>query len=56
MLLSLATQNEIILEDARDLIKNGCKLVAEGANMPYIMMQVKIFLKKENTVHTRKSC
>ncbi len=29
-----ATQNEISAEDARDLIKNGCKLVAEGANMP----------------------
>jgi glutamate dehydrogenase (NADP+) len=29
-----ATQNEIEAGDARDLIKNGCMLVAEGANMP----------------------
>ena len=29
-----ATQNEINGEDARTLIKNGCTLVAEGANMP----------------------
>ena len=29
-----ATQNEIGKEDAATLLKNGCKLVAEGANMP----------------------
>ena len=29
-----ATQNEIAGEDAKTLIKNGCKLVSEGANMP----------------------
>jgi glutamate dehydrogenase (NADP+) len=29
-----ATQNEITSEDARKLLKNGCKLVSEGANMP----------------------
>ena len=29
-----ATQNEIELPDAKDLIGNGCKGVAEGANMP----------------------
>ncbi len=29
-----ATQNEISKEDAAALIKNGCTLVAEGANMP----------------------
>jgi glutamate dehydrogenase (NADP+) len=29
-----ATQNEIDAEDAKTLLKNGCKLVAEGANMP----------------------
>jgi len=29
-----ATQNEINGEDAAALLKNGCKLVAEGANMP----------------------
>ncbi len=29
-----ATQNEIDGNDAKTLIKNGCKLVSEGANMP----------------------
>ena len=29
-----ATQNELSGEDARTLIENGCRLVAEGANMP----------------------
>jgi glutamate dehydrogenase (NADP+) len=29
-----ATQNEIDREEAKTLLKNGCKLVSEGANMP----------------------
>ncbi|ACB74106.1 NADP-specific glutamate dehydrogenase [Opitutus terrae] len=29
-----ATQNEIDTNDAQTLLKNGCKLVSEGANMP----------------------
>ena len=29
-----ATQNELSLVDAKTLVKNGCKLVNEGANMP----------------------
>jgi glutamate dehydrogenase (NADP+) len=29
-----ATQNEISGEDAKELIRNGCYLVGEGANMP----------------------
>ncbi len=32
--LPCATQNEISEVDAKLLIKNGCKVVAEGANMP----------------------
>lgn len=32
--LPCATQNELSSEDARKLIENGCKYVAEGANMP----------------------
>ncbi|WP_124060252.1 NADP-specific glutamate dehydrogenase [Gordonibacter sp. Marseille-P4307] len=32
--LPCATQNELHLEDARQLIANGCKAVGEGANMP----------------------
>jgi len=29
-----ATQNELTLRDAKTLLKNGCKLINEGANMP----------------------
>ena len=32
--LPCATQNELFLEDAKMLAKNGCKAVCEGANMP----------------------
>ena len=32
--LPCATQNELRLEDAKLLVKNGCIAVAEGANMP----------------------
>lgn len=32
--LPCATQNELLIEDAKTLVKNGCIAVAEGANMP----------------------
>ncbi len=32
--LPCATQNELLLDDAKLLVKNGVKVVAEGANMP----------------------
>ncbi len=32
--LPCATQNELFLEDAQTLVKNGCIAVVEGANMP----------------------
>lgn len=32
--LPCATQNELNLEDAKNLVSNGCIAVAEGANMP----------------------
>ena len=32
--LPCATQNELFLEDAKQLVANGCNVVAEGANMP----------------------
>ncbi len=35
--LPCATQNELHLEDAKQLAANGCILVAEGANMPTTM-------------------
>ena len=39
-----ATQNEINAKDAANLIKNGVKLVAEGANMPSTLEATKLFL------------
>ena len=39
-----ATQNEINGADAAELIKNGCTLVSEGANMPSDLDAVKVFL------------
>ncbi len=35
--LPCATQNELLLEDAKALVANGCFAVAEGANMPTTM-------------------
>lgn len=32
--LPCATQNELLIEDAKQLVANGCKCVCEGANMP----------------------
>ena len=40
-----ATQNEISAEDAKALVKNGCRLVAEGANMPTCPEGVEILQK-----------
>ena len=39
-----ATQNELLGEDAKKLVANGVKLVAEGANMPSDLDAVKTFL------------
>ncbi|MHC1739270.1 MAG: NADP-specific glutamate dehydrogenase [Ignavibacteriaceae bacterium] len=38
-----ATQNELHEEDAKELVKNGCMCVCEGANMPTTIPGVKIF-------------
>lgn len=35
--LPCATQNELFIEDAKQLVANGCIAVAEGANMPTTM-------------------
>ena len=40
-----ATQNEINADSARELLKNGCYLVAEGANMPTTPGGVELFLE-----------
>jgi glutamate dehydrogenase (NADP+) len=39
-----ATQNEINAKDAANLIKNGIKVVSEGANMPSTLDATKLFL------------
>jgi glutamate dehydrogenase/leucine dehydrogenase len=39
-----ATQNEIDEEDAKMLVKNGCKAVGEGANMPTTFEGTVVFL------------
>ncbi|MDE6734772.1 MAG: NADP-specific glutamate dehydrogenase [Desulfovibrio sp.] len=40
-----ATQNELNLADAETLLANGCKCVAEGANMPSTLDAVHAFVK-----------
>ncbi len=40
-----ATQNEINASDAALLVKNGCRAVAEGANMPTTPEGIKVFLE-----------
>jgi glutamate dehydrogenase/leucine dehydrogenase len=38
-----ATQNEIDENDAKTLVKNGCFVIGEGANMPTVPEAVKVF-------------
>lgn len=45
--LPCATENEISGEEAKMLTKNGCKLVAEGANMPSTYEAEHHFLKSK---------
>lgn len=44
--LPCATQNELFIEDAEQLVANGCIAVAEGANMPTTMDATKYFQDK----------
>ena len=46
--LPSATQNEIELDDAKNLVRGGCKYVFEGANMPSNNDAIDIF--KNNKV------
>lgn len=41
--LPSATQNELDQEDALTLVKNGCQVVAEGANMPSTPEAIEVF-------------
>ncbi|WP_291728637.1 NADP-specific glutamate dehydrogenase, partial [Bernardetia sp.] len=43
--LPCATQNELEKEGAKSLVKNGCQLVAEGANMPTTSEAIDVFEK-----------
>ncbi|UKH19996.1 NADP-specific glutamate dehydrogenase [Actinobacillus pleuropneumoniae] len=42
--LPCATQNELDGEAAKELVKNGCFCVAEGANMPTTLEGVEVFI------------
>lgn len=44
--LPCATQNELFIEDAKQLVENGCMAVAEGANMPTTMDATEYLLEK----------
>jgi len=45
--LPCATQNELNFDDAKHLLKNGCFVVAEGANMPSTTNAVHHFVDKK---------
>ncbi|MDR0570470.1 MAG: NADP-specific glutamate dehydrogenase [Clostridiales Family XIII bacterium] len=45
--LPCATQNELDFEDAKTLVKNGVKVVGEGANMPSTQEAADYFLEKK---------
>ncbi len=44
--LPCATQNELLIEDAKLLVANGCMAVAEGANMPTSLEATKYLQEK----------
>ncbi len=45
--LPSATQNEINVEDANNLVKKGCYCVSEGANMPTTPDGINVFLESK---------
>lgn len=47
-----ATQNEIDKSDAEKLIKNGCRAIAEGANMPATPEAIKVIQGKKELLHS----
>jgi len=47
--LPCATQNELLLEDAKMLVANGCLAVAEGANMP-TTLEATEYLQANNVI------
>ncbi len=45
--LPCATQNEINLDEAKELVKNGCICISEGANMPTTPEAVTAFIESK---------
>ena len=43
--LSCARENTLLLEDAKALVANGCKVVGEGANMPTTLEATSYFIE-----------
>ena len=46
-----ATQNEIDAQEAKLLVKNGIRAIAEGANMPTTPAAVQVFSAREGILH-----
>jgi glutamate dehydrogenase (NADP+) len=42
-----ATQNELDEDDAQELAGNGCRVVAEGANMPCARQAIRLLQERE---------
>ena len=42
-----ATENELNVTDAKELLKNGCKTIGEGANMPCTSDAIKLIIKNK---------
>lgn len=53
--LPCATQNELLIDDAKKLVANGCKAVAEGANMPCSNEAVEYFISNKVMVGPAKA-
>ena len=53
--LPCATQNELFLEDAKQLVANGCIAVCEGANMPTTPEAIAYFTGHEGTLAPAKA-
>ncbi|MCL2232672.1 MAG: NADP-specific glutamate dehydrogenase [Treponema sp.] len=53
--LPCATQNELTLSDAKTLAESGCKVVAEGANMPTTMDGAEFLLSRGVTFFPGKA-
>ncbi len=50
MALPCAIQNELNLEEAQELMKNGCKVVAEGSNMSSTLEAVEFFMANTDKI------